>query len=130
MNKRQKKKYLQKCVGTALKGVDVDLTKTLDDSGILVPLTPGCRYYIYRVFDRGKQSWSFVVSANINRPYGWAHSESQKIGGFEAFKINPICCNDPEQRASAFPLEGPKLSLSLPGPPRQPLGTRRCNEPT
>lgn len=34
--------------------------------------------------------------------------------------------DDPEQRACAFPIEGPKLSLSLPGPKREIIGGRSC----
>jgi hypothetical protein len=34
--------------------------------------------------------------------------------------------DDPEQRACAFPIEGPKLSLSLPGPKREIIGARPC----
>lgn len=58
---------------------------------------------------RSKEKPKFVLLPLEQYPAGWKMVE------------------DEEQRASAFPIEGPKLSLRLPGPKREPLGMRNCH---
>jgi len=80
-----------------------------------------------------------IKTVQKNRPHMMTFEEYAQqaayIHGFgekPKFILSPplgMDWSDPKQRASAFPLEGPKLSFSLPGSKREPLGMRGRYQP-
>lgn len=118
MNKRQRKKYLKKCGGRTFKTTMASISAAQKNRPHLMTMEEYAQYAAW-CHGIGKKP-DFVVLPPDGYPWTGVSPDKWALKFTES---------DPEQRASALQLEGPKLSPSFPGSKREPLGARSCAFP-